>query len=213
MPTSRASAKQLVRFNVPEISCDRDVEVVSTAIRKADPNAAFQIDMSMRKVEIAPLVADLTDYRAAISGAGFKAIRQWPSSVPQQPRSAAQTPVSRPKLQQVPRPQPDALLERTERLHRLEAQNPSEPLVRAGRLVTLVSGAALMPVEGSAPQEGAAPQSGDAPNSLDPRHSRASSLVATKSPGAIQNAPASPGRRSTSTHAFSMISFLKSIFC
>ena len=71
--------KAPVFFHVKNMTTEGAASAVIHAVHSLDAEATIKVDLPMRRVEIDPKVAEPSAIRDAICGAGFSALRQWPS--------------------------------------------------------------------------------------------------------------------------------------
>ncbi len=60
-----------VRFHIPSMSCEHDVEMLVKAITAVEADAEIVCDRETREIAIAPIGAGAVQFRMAIAGAGF----------------------------------------------------------------------------------------------------------------------------------------------
>jgi copper chaperone CopZ len=79
MATFLTPDKAQVFFHVKDMTSERSADVVVAALKKLDDGATVRVDFPMRRVQIAPKIAEPAAFRDAISHAGYSTLRQWPS--------------------------------------------------------------------------------------------------------------------------------------
>lgn len=79
MSTFPAPERRQICFHVKDMTSSRSADAVREALLELDARATVRIDLPMRRVEIDPTGAEPSDFRNALSSAGYSSVRQWPS--------------------------------------------------------------------------------------------------------------------------------------
>jgi len=72
--------KQMIAFDVKDMSCGHCVATITKAVQAADRDATVQIDLAAHRVTIEPHAADAAALAAAIQEAGYTPVAVQPGA-------------------------------------------------------------------------------------------------------------------------------------
>jgi len=78
MSTFPAPERAQIFFHVRDMISRHAADIVERAVLELDARATVSFDLPMRRVEIRPTRAEPSDFKNAITGAGYSSVRQWP---------------------------------------------------------------------------------------------------------------------------------------